>query len=240
FTLFESGDENTTLYVLDVDSGEWLAEEIPGKVEGVSWLPDGSGFVYHRLREVDDPYSGQVRLHRLGRHYRQDPVLMEQEGEGPLATTWGPFATLSHDGRWLLMGYWTGTDSNDLWVADFDRWRRTGELVKEEILVGAEARSRGEIVGDTLFLLTDLEAPNGRAFSIDLNDPGRQRWEEIIPERSDAVLENLSVARGILVAEFLENAASRLYRYHFDGRPMGPLPLPGIGSASLTTNVDRT
>ncbi len=240
FTLFKSGDENTTLYLLDVESREWLADEIPGKVDSVSWLPGGTGFVYHRLADVEDPYSGQVLLHRVGRHHRQDPVLMEQEKEGPLATTWGPFAVLSADGRWLLQGYWTGTDSNDLWVSDFDLWQRTGEWVRQDILVGEDARSRGEIVGNTLFLHTNLDAPNGRVLAIDLSDPSPDRWKAVIPERSDAVLESVSVAKGILAAEYLENASSRLYRFSYTGEPLGALDLPGIGSATLSASVDRT
>jgi hypothetical protein len=29
--MYRAGDENSTLYVLDVDSGRWLADEIPGR-----------------------------------------------------------------------------------------------------------------------------------------------------------------------------------------------------------------
>ena len=44
FGLYRAGDENAVLYVMNVDSGDWLAEEIPGKVALIGWLPDGSGF----------------------------------------------------------------------------------------------------------------------------------------------------------------------------------------------------
>jgi prolyl oligopeptidase len=109
FGTYRSGDENSTLYVLRTRDGRWLSEEIPGKVGGVSWLPDGDGFLYRRLRELDDPYSGQVKLHRLGEHHSQDALLFEQYREGPLATTWGPFATLDKNARWMQLGYYTST-----------------------------------------------------------------------------------------------------------------------------------
>ena len=64
FGLYRSGDENSTLYVMRVDDRRWLAEEIPGKVNSVSWLPDGSGFVYRRLRDLGDPYSGRILYHK--------------------------------------------------------------------------------------------------------------------------------------------------------------------------------
>ncbi len=240
FGLFRSGDENTTLYVLEVATGSWLADEIPGKVNGLSWLPDSRGFLYHCLAEADNPYSTQIKLHRLGTHHRQDPLIFEQYKEGPLATTWGPFAGLSDDARWMLLGYWTGTGSHDLWVVDFDRWQRTGELVRKPILEGEEAMAFGEIVGDTAFLRTTLDAPNGRVVAVDLNDPRRERWRDIIPERSDAVLEDISVARGILVAEYLKDASSRIERFRYDGEPLGELKLPGLGSAGVAALADRT
>jgi prolyl oligopeptidase len=45
-------------------------------------------------------------------------VLFEQYTEGELATTWGPYPIVSDDGRWLVVMYFTGTDSNDVWFYD--------------------------------------------------------------------------------------------------------------------------
>ncbi|MCH9647111.1 MAG: prolyl oligopeptidase family serine peptidase [Deltaproteobacteria bacterium] len=239
FTLFEAGDENTTLYLLEVDSGNWLSDEIPGKVEGIYWLPDSSGFLYHCLADVDDPYSREIRMHRVGYHHRWDVVLVEQDKEGPLATTWGPFASLSEDARWLLLGYWTGTDSNDVWVVDFQRWQQTGEFERQEIIVGEAVVSSGLFSGNTLFLKTSLNAPNSRVLAVDLLDPRPEAWLEVVPERPGAIVENVSLAKEILAVRLLENAASRILLYHFDGTLRGELELPGVGSASLSTSMDR-
>jgi prolyl oligopeptidase len=240
FGLYRAGDEKATLYLLDVERGEWLADEIPGKVTSVSWLPDGKSFVYRRLADVANPYSGQYKIHRVGTHHRHDPILLEQEKEGPLATTWGPMAYPSRDGRWLVCGYWTDASSNDLWVVDLDRWRRSGELVRIPVLMGEKARSYGPVLGDTLYLQTTFEAPNGRVIAVDLHRPERGAWREIVAERKDAVLEDLSAARGLLVATYLKNASSQVERFALDGRPLGAIELPGIGSARITTEADRT
>jgi prolyl oligopeptidase len=61
----------------------------------------------------------------------------------------------------------------------------------------------------------------------------------VIPERKDAALQRLSAARGLLVAEYLQNASSRIERFGLDGRPKGELPLPGLGSGHLATTPDR-
>ena len=117
FGTYRAGDENSTLYVLDVDSGRWLADEIPGKVHSVDWLPDSSGFFYLNLENAKDPYSGQVMFHRFGSHPRQDVRLFRQytkEQNAKLATTYGPGFSASDDGRWGLLSYATGTSTNDL------------------------------------------------------------------------------------------------------------------------------
>ena len=240
FTLFHAGDELTTLYLVNVDTGVWLADEIPGRVTGVSWLPDGTGFLYHRLADVKNPYSTQVRFHQVGTHSRQDPILVEQEKEGPLSTTWGPFGRLSRDAHWMILGYWTGTDSHDLWVVDFDLWRRTGELKRVPIVLGEASVFKGKVVGDTLIMMTGLDAPKGRLVAVDLNDPRRERWQELVSEQPQAVLEDFDLAQGYLLACYLENASSRLRLFRQDGAPLGDLDLPSIGTAEISASVQST
>jgi prolyl oligopeptidase len=243
FGMYRAGDENSTLYVLDVDSGRWLADEIPGKVGSVDWLPDSSGFFYRNLESVKDPYSGLVMFHRLGSHTRQDVRLFRQytkEENAKLATTYGPGFSASEDGRWGFLGYATGTSTNDLWAVDLDRWRRTGEFVRTDVIVGSESTSRGTSLGDTLFLHTTDSAKNGRVVAVDLNAPARAGWKVLVPERKDVTIRGISLARGILVVNLLKDAATRIELYAPDGKPLGELPLPGIGSASLSTAQDRT
>lgn len=240
FGISRAGDENSICHVLEVDTGLWLADEIAGKVNGISWMPDSSGFFYNDLADVKNPYSGRVRYHQLGTHPRQDKTLFEQYKEGPLATTWGPFGYASRDGRWLILGYYTSTKANDLWCVDLDHWFRTGEFNMVDIIRGDDSTSSGPVLGDTLFMQTTMDAPNGQVIAIDLNNPMRDNWRTVIPERKDAVLESASLARGYLVATYLENASNRIELVRFDGTTIGEVPLPGIGSASINTFPDRT
>lgn len=237
FGLSEAGDENSTLHVLDVDADRWLAEEIPGKVRGIDWLPDSTGFFYRDLADIGDPYSGRIRFHRLGTHHRHDNTLFEQY-EG--STTWGPFASTSTDARWMILGYYTSTKSNDLWVVDLDLWFRSGRFEPRDIIVGDDSSSSGPVFGDTLFMRTTNNAPNGRVVAVDLNDPLQRNWTEIIPERSHAALRGVSLARGRLVASYLKSAATTLEQFSFTGESLGTIELPGIGSAGITTAQDRT
>lgn len=240
---YRAGDENTTLSLMDVDTGAMLPDVIPGKVSGVSWLPDGRSFVYRNLRDIGNPYSGQIMYHMVGTPVSSDRLIFRQylpEEDQRLATTYGPYAWLSKDGRWLSIGYYTDTRNNDLWVVDFPRWLRTGELVGEFISVGEKAQSRGVAIGDTYYMLTTLDAPNGRIVAIDLNNSDRANWRTLVPTDPKAVIQGFDVAGGVLAVNYLVNASSTIRLFDLTGKSRGTLRLPGIGSAGLSTEQDRT
>ncbi|MEO8275450.1 MAG: prolyl oligopeptidase family serine peptidase [Thermoanaerobaculia bacterium] len=240
---YKSGDENTTLHLLNVDSGKLDPLQIPNKTQAPNWMPDGSGFLYQNLADPKDPYSGRVLYHRMGTEVAKDPVLLRQftkaENE-KLATTWGPGGNLSRDGRWLVLAYATSTRSNDLWVADFAHYLSTGELVKHDIATGKDGSSNGFVVGDTLFVQTNVGAPNGRIDAYDLSAMGPGRARTIVPERPGMALQTVSAAKGLLAVEYLKNAASLIEIVDFAGKPQGELTMPGIGSAGLSSEEDRT
>jgi prolyl oligopeptidase len=255
FGSYRSGDENSTLYVMDVTTGEWLAEEIPGKVSLAGWDPDNRGFIYRRLESLDDAYSGVYKHHRLGTHHSQDAVLFRQKDIGffyanagysdekleSLKTTWGPFGSPSDDGRWMLVGYFTGTLGADLWMADLDAWRRTGTLELVEMARGQTGRvSATHFSGDRLYMQTAIGAPNGRVVMVDLNNPGMEHWTDIIPESESLVLSGASFARGIIAADYLDQAKTRITLFDMRGNRLRDLDLPGIGSAGLSASDDRT
>ncbi|MEA2559566.1 MAG: prolyl oligopeptidase [Acidobacteriota bacterium] len=238
--LFRSGDENATLHLVETGSGKWLPDEIRNRVREVDWLPDGSGFVYNNLEELKDPYSRRIRFHKVGTDAKEDRVLLEQPKEGPAASTWGPFGRLSRDGRWLVLGQWTGSNSNDLWVMDFRQWLETGKAEHRPIFVGQKAiaglpdvyRYADPIVGDTFYMSTTLNALNRRVVAVDLKDPAPERWRELIPERKDALVYIWQVG-DLLAGIYLHDATTRIELFELDGTPRGPLALPGLGSADL-------
>jgi prolyl oligopeptidase len=241
---YRSGDENTTLHLMEVESGQKLALEIPDKTEAAQWLPDGSGFVYQNLKNPKDPYSGQVLFHRMGSASRAaDPVLFRQftkaENE-KLATTWGPFGQLSRDGRWLLLGYWVDTKSNDLWLASFDEFRRTGKIARKVVSVGKDGVASGTVIGDTVFLQTTKGAPKGRVVAAPVATPDESHWRDVVPERADAVIESVSFAKGFIVVTYLKNASNVVEVFDLSGQARGTVSQPGIGSVGISTDEDRT
>ncbi len=239
FGTYQAGDELTTASVLETATGEWLSDQIEGRVNPVQWLDDGEHFVVRRLSVTNDPYSGQITLHRIGRDAGEDPILFEQYTEGEFATTWGPQPIVSRDGRWLVVIYFTGTDSNDVWFYDLDHWRETEELVRRDLLVGEDARTTGFIEDNTFYAETSFGASNKRVVAFDLNSENPAAFRELIAARSDAVLTEIAPAPGRIVAEYLVNAYSRIEVFDRAGEPLLEVALPAIGSAAILTDPEQ-
>lgn len=241
---YRSGDEASVLHLMNVDTGQKLPLEIPGKTQAPNWLPDNSGFVYNNLQDLNNPYSGQIKFHAMGTDPANDKLIFRQytpEEDAKLATTWGPNGGLDQSGKWFILSYATSTASNDLWVIDFEEWRQSGKLVADFSLEGRKASSSiAEVVGTTAFLETTYDAPNGRIVAVDLKNSDEKHWKTIIPERTDAVIQGVSVAGGRIVVTYSVNASTRIELFGLDGSPLGTLRMPGIGTGGLSTERDRS
>lgn len=261
YGLYRAGDENTTIRVLNVKTGEKLSDEIAGKADVVQWLPDNAGFFYSNLENVKDPYSRQIMFHTLGDPQSADKRLFRQftkDQDAKLATTWGPGASVSRDGRWMTLMYWTSTSANDIWVVDLDQWRKDGTFAKREVKVGAASTFFGGVENGTLYLLTDYNAGRKHILAIDVTQPdlretaktadGKPVWRTVVPEHPFAVIKEFGIAGlskdgsggGLLAVDYEERAASKLRLFSLAGQPKGELKLPGIGSAGVSVEHDRT
>ena len=196
-----------------------------------------------QLKKVLPPYSGQVLFHRMGTERVKDALLFRQftaAENAKLATTWGPFGSLSEDGRWLLLGYWIDTKSNDMWLVDFSAFLKTGKVEKKVVTVGVDGQASGTVIDGTLYLQTTKGAPKGRVVATSAATPESSKWKDLVPERDDAVIENVSFGRGVIAVTYLKNASNVVEVFDLTGRSLGVVNQPGIGAAGIATEQDRT
>jgi prolyl oligopeptidase len=238
----QNGEGLAVLRLLDVETGTPLADEIPNVLEGVQWMPDDSGFVYDNLAEAGDSSSRQGRFHRVGAAPASDAILYRHptKVEHPrMAQTGGPAGTLSRDGRWLVLSYWLDAESNDVWLARFDEYRRIGARAAKPVSIGLAGRAHGTVIGDTLFLYTTKGAPKGRIVAAATARPDVKHWREIVAERPEAI-ESVAFGRGVIAVTYVARASTAIELFDFSGGRRGTLTLPGLGTASLGASEDRT
>jgi prolyl oligopeptidase len=223
YGLSENGTEQSVLHVLDVRTGQPLPDRIPDtRAASVAWLPDATGFYYTRypargsVPEGEEQYHRAVHFHRLG----DDPVADRQVFKPEEKEHW-PSVQVSPDGRWLVIGVARTFDETDLFLQD-----RLSDGPLVAVARDLPATFEGHVVGDRLYIRTNDGAPNFRLYLASPGSPERAAWREIIPTRSDAVLDGVLVLGHRLALSYLERAASRLRLADLEGGLLREIELP--------------
>jgi prolyl oligopeptidase len=220
FGISTGGDERSTLGIVDVATGERLADTIPRtRAASVAWTPDGMAFAYTRypdpgaVGEDEANYHRTVWWHVLGDHPGHDELVF---GDLPDKTAW-PSVELSRDGRWLVVEVSLGWTRVDVHLID----RTTGE--RTTVIEGVDALSSFTVVGDRLVGTTTLDAPRGRVVTADLTAPTPDRWRTVVAESAD-VIESLTVTASSLLVASTRSALGRLARLRLTAlaAPAGP------------------
>jgi len=223
-----SGSEMSTLHVIETKTGNILPDTIERtRAASIAWKLDNSGFYYTRYPKKGDVPAGQemynrhVFYHELG----DDPSAEDKPifGEGRDAEDW-PSVNLSNDGHWLLISVSQGWTKSELFLMDTKKG-----TPPTRITTGKNFLYGGEVYDDKLYVTTNEDAPRYRVFVADAGNYDREAWKELIPQ-SDAVLQGTAVFGGRLFAQYEQNASSQLKLFDLDGKKIGDITLPAIGT----------
>ncbi|MBI3693542.1 MAG: S9 family peptidase [Acidobacteria bacterium] len=217
----KGGEDEAEVSFLDADTGQALADRLPrGVYYSVFVLPDKSGFLYSRRRAE----GTRVLEHRFGAPIDEDRELFGA-GIPDEKLTWLQF---SEDGRFVaaFVNDGAGLDVRSR-VYILDRSAR-GEF--QPLITDLPASFDGGFGGHTLYLRTTWDAPNRRVLAIDLENPAREKWREVIPSSADSVIMGMIPAGHRLLVSFLHNVSTRLAVFGPDGKPVRDISLPTLGS----------
>jgi prolyl oligopeptidase len=222
--------------VREIESGRDLEDRIEWvKFSGLTWTHDGRGFFYSRYPA---PAEGQAMLaanrdqklyyHRVGTPQAEDLLVYER----PDQPEWGIGASLTEDGRYALLYLSHGTDPrNRLYYIDL-RDPQNPDFSAPVVPLLDDFDASYSVVGNegpVLYLLTDREAPRKRIVAVDLRNPAPARWRTVVAE-GEEVIEGAQIVGGRIVVSSLKDASSRILFYARDGKRLGELELPGIGT----------
>jgi prolyl oligopeptidase len=228
----ESGSDWRTWRVMDIASRKLLDDELKWiKFSDVAWAGDSSGFFYGRY---DEPEAGsefqslnldmEVYYHRIGAPQSRD-ILVHRRVDHP---DWGFGATVSDDGRYLILSTWKGTDARNR-VSYRDLTEPYAGVItlidtfdEEYTFLGNE--------GTVFYFQTSFEAPLRRVIAIDTNEPEPENWREIVPQSADTLLA-ASMVGDRIIGRYLQDAKSAIRIYDLAGKWQRDVELPGIGAA---------
>jgi prolyl oligopeptidase len=230
--------------VRDVATGKDLPDELDHiKYYRPAFTRDGTGVYYSRFPApppgkelVETDHDCKLYFHRIGTPVASDTVVYER----PDHPTWQFDLAVTRDGRYLVITTGDGqVGDRGVELVSFLDLERPGQtptpgkpaapapLVDtydaEYLFLGSD--------GPVFYFETTLGAARKRIIAIDTRHPGRDRWQEIVPEGRHAIEDASLVGRQLIVTT-LEDAHHAVAAYDLRGRKLRDVELPGIGSAS--------
>lgn len=228
-----SGSDWVELHVLDVNSGQDLADVIHWAKFGAGYWADkaGTGFYYKSFpRKEGEEYkasndNAQTWYHQLGTEQSADTLYYSE----PTHPDWWLGTSLSEDYQ-LGIVYLAepGTINNRIYIKRHDK---PGMPVVK--VIDTPDANYGFIgnIGTRLFFQTDKNAPNGKLIEIDLDHPERNNWKVVVGE-TIYPLNNVTMAGGYFFLDYMKDVHTIVEKYTTDGVRVTRLPLPGYGYAS--------
>lgn len=226
-----SGSDWQKIRIRNVRTGEEYPETINWcRFTNLPWTPDGKGFFYSRFPEPgsvppeDQSNYCQIYYHVVGTAQEADVLIFQRRDAKELGFT----PIISEDENYLGLVVTHGTSSKNRFYyrvlnsqGDFVRLLDQGDAAYWPI---------GN-VGSRFFFNTNLNAPRGRIIAIDVNNPDKEDWEEIIPQGED-VIDNAHLVGGKLVVTYMHHACHRIQVFSLQGEDLGEIALPGLGSVT--------
>ena len=229
YQISEGGSDWRKVLVMDTRTKSLVGDTLLDvKFSGISWNGN-EGFFYSSYDKPKDgsALSGLTQYHKLYYHKIGTPQKVDELVFGGEKTPRRYIqAYVTEDGQWLVILASESTSGNELYIKNVKEAKSPIRKViqnfeKEHVVVHSE--------GETLYILTNLNAPNRRLVKVNAATPGPENWEEVIPERAEPL--SVSTGGGYFFAQYLKDALSLVEQVDLSGKVVRQIQLPGQGTA---------
>lgn len=219
------GTHGATIQVLDVETGRLLPDRPRGTSHSsLAWRPDSAGFFYAACPAPGEVPAGEeahwsaIYEHRIGAGAPARRVF----GDDHEKEYWCS-VSVSECGRFAVLSKWDYVHANVVFLL------RLADDALIPVAPAMRSLNQVQVIGDTLLIHTDLDAPRGRACVAPLAEP--TAWRTLIPEGPDT-LQTVAGVGGRIYAVCSRAASHRVQIYAEDGAHLRELALPALGSVN--------
>lgn len=252
YSIQDGGSDWRTIKVLDVRTGKVLGDGVKwAKFTSIAWVGN-EGFLYSRFPEPQPGAEFQslnknqaVYFHRIGTPQSQDQLVYSTPNDPELRHG----AQITHDGRWAVVTTSKGTDSR--YAIRILPLRKDRKWQAKTLIGGLDhAWNLIDGMGDTLYFVTNKDAPRMKVVRVNLAEPSQVRvpctgeleqatacterqwtFADVVPERAET-LERAEIVGDRLILAYLRDAKSVAEVRSLDGKPVQQISLNAIGTAS--------
>jgi prolyl oligopeptidase len=228
YSISEGGSDWRKIIVMDALTKEIMKDTLVDvKFSGISWYKN-EGFYYS---SYDKPEGSELSamtdqhklyFHKLGTSQDKDELIFGEDVKRRYVSGY-----VTEDQNFLVISGANSTSGDELYILDL----RNKEAVLQTMVDDFDGdHSVIYSEGNTLFISTNHNAPNRKLVKTEIDKPGQEYWQDVIPE-TDNVL-SITTGSGYFFAEYMKDALSQVLQYDTKGNLVREVQLPGIGSSS--------
>lgn len=229
FIIQPKNNDESVYYILDVETGKTRSTDVILNVRNNPpvWDAFGKGFYYTYYPSGVKSYAdSEIRYHALGTSQENDPLIFPHTGDDKKFIG----SQTSRDGHWLLAYVWIGK-TNEIFIRDL----KDPQGSFSPLYSAPETRSLALAHQDRFYLQTNDHAPKNKILK---KDQQNSAWTELIPERSDVVINDFGIIGDKLVLRVFKNARSSLEVWSLEGKLIRELNPEGSSITNIDGDVD--
>ncbi|MDI6045806.1 prolyl oligopeptidase family serine peptidase [Flavobacterium yafengii] len=227
YAISEGGSDWRKVIIMDAITQKIIEDTIVDvKFSGVSWKAN-EGFYYS---SYDKPKGSELSaktdqhklyFHKLGTAQKDDKVIFGADQKRRYVG-----GGVTEDDHYLVITASNSTYGNELYIKDLTKANSPIVTIVDNF------KSDNNIIeneGGKLFIETDLNAPNKRIVTVDVNNPKPENWKDFIAETENVL--SPSTGGGYFFANYMKDAVSVVKQYDYSGKLVREIKLPGVGTA---------
>jgi prolyl oligopeptidase len=225
----QAGSDWQELGIMEIASKKELSDRIQWlKFSPADW--HGNGFYYSGYDKPEERQEltasnqyQKVFYHRLGDAQENDTLIYEDK-DHPLRYH---RVSITEDEKYLFLYISEGTHGNEVFYKDL----AVKNMEFQPLITGLEFDSYIITnVGDKFLVYTNMDAPNYKVILMDPQNPSKENWKTIIPEKAE-VLRSAATVGNQLFCSYLKDAYTQVYQYDLTGKLVREIELPAKGTA---------
>lgn len=195
-----------TIRFKNLETGEMLADAIPGTAGNLTWANDNKT-IFYTVRDAS-LRSYKIFSHVLGSDTAADLEVFHEGDE-----TFNCFVTKSKSKQYIIIGS-NSTLTTEYRVLDANQPTSAWKIVQPRIRGLEYHVSHFE---DHFYIHTNLDAKNFRLMKTPVSKTEKDNWVDVIPHRDNVLLEGTEMFKDFLVVEEREGGLSKMRIMPWDG-----------------------
>ncbi len=228
YSISEAGSDWRKIIILDAISKEILEDTIKDvKFSTISWYKN-EGFYYSSYdKPKGSVLSAKTDLHKLYYHHlgtnqKEDKVIFGLEKKRRYVDGY-----VTENQKFLVISAASSSAGNELYIKDLSILNSELKTIMDNF---DSDNSIIDADDNLLYISTDLNAPNKKVITVDINNLKPEYWVDFIPETENVL--SITTGSNFFFADYMIDAISQVKQYDKKGKLIREIELPGIGTAS--------